>query len=113
MYYIILCTLKSVSLLNLVHIFRCEASMRYSTFIQDTAFTQGKTAVHLMVYFQALKSVFLLNLVQIFSLPNFISLIVLKSPARLLNDTSAVYMYLWSSSTVSVVLTVSTSASVS
>ena len=64
-----------------------------------------------MVYFQALKSVFLLNLVHIFSLPNLISLIVLKSPARLLNDTTAVY--LWSSSTVSVVLTVSILVSVS
>ena len=52
-----------------------------------------------------LKSVFMLNLVHIFSLLKFISLVVLNSPARLLYDTIAVY--LWSSSTVSVVLTVS------
>ena len=59
----------------------------------------------------ALKSVFMLNLIHIFSLLNDISLVVLKSPARLLNDTTAVY--LWSSSTVSVVLTVSILVSVS
>ena len=59
----------------------------------------------------ALKSAFMLNLVHIFSLLNLISLVVLNSPARLLNDTTAVY--LWSSSTVSVVLTVSILVSVS
>ena len=64
----------------------------------------------LMYSICALKSGLLLNLVHIFSLLNLISLVVLNSPARLLNDTTAVY--LWSSSTVSVVLTVSILVSV-
>ena len=38
-------------------------------------------------------------------LPNSVLLVLLNSPARLLNDITAVYF--WSSSTVSVVLTVS------
>ena len=43
--------------------------------------------------------------------PKISMLLVLNSPARLLNDTTAVY--LWSSSTVSVVLTVSILVAVS
>ena len=65
----------------------------------------------LMYSIYALKSGLLLNLVHIFSLLNLISLVMLNPPARLLNDTTAVY--LWSSSTVSVVLTVSILVSVS
>ena len=84
-------------------------------YIQDAEFAQGNNDspfnAMLMYSIYALKSAFLLNLLHIFSLLNLISLVLLNPPARLLNDTTAVY--LWSSSTVSVVLTVSTLVAVS
>ena len=47
-----MCTKISIFVKSYAHFFRCEASMRYSTFIQDTAFTQGNTAIHLWCTFK-------------------------------------------------------------